>query len=392
MKSLRPKPLHTLMLLTEAPGKWAWWQIAPMPLVLAAGMGLMWASATRTPVVGWAVGLSLLAFVVADWMLLAALPRWGLSFGKVQPPMLGLIVARWGIALVALPAAIQWTFPTLAVVVVVQCSAFVLLAYGTVIEPFRLCVTRVAITSPRLSNPGARLNLVHLSDLHVERLTRRERAIPDIVAQLSPDLIVITGDYLNTSYREDPRALADLREILAQIHAPGGVYVIWGTPEVDLPSFLRPVFADLDLVLLEDRAVEVSIHDHRLWLMGLSCTGDLAASEAQLQNLLADAPPGAFRLLLHHSPDIMPQASSLGVDLVLSGHTHGGQWRLPGFGAILTSSRYWKRYEAGAYQEGETDLYVSRGLGMEGFGMPRARFFCPPEVVSITLQGTQEQD
>ncbi|MGD2205506.1 MAG: metallophosphoesterase, partial [Anaerolineae bacterium] len=67
-----------------------------------------------------------------------------------------------------------------------------------------------------------------------------------------------------------------------------------------------------------------------------------------------------------------------------------GQWRVPGFGAILTSSRYWKRYEAGHYVENRTHLYVSRGLGMEGFGAPRARFFCPPEVLSIKLMGTKE--
>jgi predicted MPP superfamily phosphohydrolase len=96
-------------------------------------------------------------------------------------------------------------------------------------------------------------------------------------------------------------------------------------------------------------------------------------------------------VLLHHTPDLMPQAVSLGVDLYLAGHTHGGQWRLPGFGAILTSSRYGKRYEAGHYHEAGTHLYVSRGVGMEGFGAPRARIFCPPEVVSITLSGMDQQ-
>jgi uncharacterized protein len=122
--------------------------------------------------------------------------------------------------------------------------------------------------------------------------------------------------------------------------------------------------------------------------MGLRCTRDLAAAGAALRALLAQAPTDAFTLLLFHTPDLMPQAAALGVDLYFAGHTHGGQWRVPGFGAILTSSHYWKRYEAGHYREGTTHLYVSRGLGMEGFGAPRARFFCPPEVVSVTLSGT----
>jgi len=123
--------------------------------------------------------------------------------------------------------------------------------------------------------------------------------------------------------------------------------------------------------------------------VGVSCSRDLEADGARLRSLLADAPPGAYTVLLYHTPDLMPQAAALGVDLYLAGHTHGGQWRLPGFGAILTSSRYWKRYEAGLYREGQTRLYVSRGLGLEGFGTPRARFFCPPEVVALTLGGPQ---
>jgi hypothetical protein len=145
--------------------------------------------------------------------------------------------------------------------------------------------------------------------------------------------------------------------------------------------------SELGIVLLEDAAAEVTVCDHRVWLMGVNCTRDLARDSAQLRTLVASAPPGVYRVLLYHTPDLMPQAAALGVDLYLAGHTHGGQWRLPGFGAILTSSRCWKRYEAGHYQDGNTHLYVSRGLGMEGFGAPRARFFCPPEVVALILHG-----
>ena len=85
----------------------------------------------------------------------------------------------------------------------------------------------------------------------------------------------------------------------------------------------------------------------------------------------------------------MPAVAHLGVDGYLAGHTHGGQWRVPGFGALVTSSRFGKRYEAGLYRERRTRLYVSRGLGMEGFGTPRARLFCPPEVVVLDLKRSQ---
>jgi hypothetical protein len=104
---------------------------------------------------------------------------------------------------------------------------------------------------------------------------------------------------------------------------------------------------------------------------------------------MAAGPPSRFTLLLYHSPDLAPEAAALGVDLMLSGHTHGGQVRLPWFGALYTSSLYGKRYEAGRYALGRGTLYVSRGIGMEGKGAPRVRFLCPPEIVLWEIEGPQ---
>jgi predicted MPP superfamily phosphohydrolase len=390
MKLLSKKPLHVVLLLTELPGRWAAWQVAPFPLFLATVAGLVWARTTEEPGLGWGVVLGLLAFALADWGLLASLPRRGISFGAVQPPWLGLVLFRWLIVILAMLLAAHHPYFVFIVVALLQVVIWVLMAYGTLVEPFRLQVTHLEVASakPASPNPGRSLRIVQLSDIHVERLTPRERALPDLVADLAPDLIVLTGDFLSTSYNDDPKALAELRTLLEQFHAPAGIYAIWGTVEVDLPEVLRPVLEDLGIVVLEDRAVEVQAGGQRLWLMGQLCTRELVADGDTLRGLLDQAPPEAITLLLYHTPDLMPQAAELGVDLYLAGHTHGGQWRVPGFGAILTSSAYRKRYEAGHYHEGGTHLYVSRGLGMEGFGAPRARFFCPPEVVVITLSPT----
>jgi predicted MPP superfamily phosphohydrolase len=387
MKWLGEKPFHTFLLLTEKPGQWAAWKLVPIPLALAAVAGLLWATVVQEPGWGWAVALGLLALALVDWGLLATLPRAGLSYGPVQPPWLGLTLLRWLIALAAGPFGARWLLPALFVLALVQLLGSVLLVYGTRVEPFRIEITQVELASTKLADPGQPVRLLHLSDIHVERLTRREDKLAVIISELSPDVIVVTGDFLNTSYNDDPRALADLRRLLSRFHAPGGIYGVWGTAEVDRPSVLRPVLRDLGVVLLDDQAVAMTIQGRLLWLMGVSCTRDVGADAARLRDLLGEAPPDAFTLFLYHLPDLMPEAASLGVDLYLAGHTHGGQWRLPGFGAILTSSRYWKRYESGGYREGNTYLYVSRGLGMEGFGAPRARFLCPPEVVLITLDG-----
>jgi len=89
--------------------------------------------------------------------------------------------------------------------------------------------------------------------------------------------------------------------------------------------------------------------------------------------------------LLYHTPDVIEEASASGVDLYFAGHTHGGQIRLPFYGAIVTFSKYGKKYEVGKYIVGATTLYVSRGLGMEGWQLPRIRFLSPPELVLVEL-------
>ncbi|MGD2206379.1 MAG: metallophosphoesterase, partial [Anaerolineae bacterium] len=325
------KPLHTLLMLTEKPGEWSVWWVFSILLALAAGAGFIWAEAAGDPFFGWSVTLGLLVFLLADWALLATLPRRGLSFGAIQPPLLGLGFFRWLLSLAAAPVASNGSMPTLLILALVQVAVWGLMAQGTLIEPFSLQVTHVEVPTAKLCNPGTPLHIVQLSDLHVERLTRRDRALPSLVAGLNPDLIVLTGDFLSTSYNDDPRAVVDLRELLRQLRAPVGIYAVWGTQEVDFPHVLGPVLNDLGITVLEDQAIEVTAHGDRLWLMGLSCTRDLARGGAKLRALLADAPAEAFTVLLHHTPDLMPQAASLDVDLYLAGHTHGGQWRVPGF-------------------------------------------------------------
>ena len=384
MKRIAYTALHNLMLLSERPAAWSPWLLLPWSLLLAASAGWLWARVAGSHW-GWASAALLLALAVADWGLLLALPRIGFSFGPGQPPFLALSLVRWFILLLAAVLvgarpAVPW-----AAQAALQLFGWLLWAQGSLVEPFRLQVSRLEIVTPHLNTAGRPFRVVQLSDLHVERLTPRDRALPGLVAGLAPDLVALTGDFLNTSYNDDPRAVADLQALLGQIDPPHGRYAILGTRDVDLPAVLRPALGAAGIPLLEDEARELLVDGHHLWIMGLNCTRDLAADAARLRQLMAQAPPGAFTLLLYHTPDLMPHAAELGVDLYLAGHTHGGQWRLPGFGAILTSSRYGKRYEAGHYYEGQTHLYVSRGLGLEGFGTPRARFFCRPEVVVVDL-------
>jgi predicted MPP superfamily phosphohydrolase len=127
-----------------------------------------------------------------------------------------------------------------------------------------------------------------------------------------------------------------------------------------------------------------------LALIGLDCSHDSERDAQWLAAISTQLPRDAVRVLLYHSPELIPFATELGIDLYLCGHTHGGQVRLPGYGAILTSSELGKQYDMGYYRSGDTHLYVSRGIGMEGLGAPRVRFLCPPEITLFSMQGPED--
>jgi uncharacterized protein len=94
-----------------------------------------------------------------------------------------------------------------------------------------------------------------LSDIHVERTTPRERDLPQLVDNLNPDIIVITGDFINESYTNDPMTIGALRELISQLHAPFGVYGVNGN--VETPKRLRKIFDGLDITILDDEVIHI---------------------------------------------------------------------------------------------------------------------------------------
>ena len=375
--------IHHAVVLGDWLEKIPVWLVGALLAMLAAHVAWAW-----TP----AMGACLAALYAVDAAMLALLPRRGKSFGPINAPLIALAVVRWGLTVAASLVLPRSQVMALTVVVaVVQAGLTAAAWYGLWIEPFRLGVTRLAIKSPKL-NGHAPIRLLHLSDLHIERITQRERQLLKRVGELRPDLIVFTGDLLNLSYTHDDRAHADCRAVLAQLRAPLGVYAISGSVSVDPPPVVRKLLDGLNIQRLDDQvhAIKRAGNEPALALVGVTCTNnDQRDSKtlAQVMTTVPNNPGNPFTLLLYHTPDLMPQAAREGIDLYLCGHTHGGQARLPLFGALVTSSKYWKRYEMGRYTERHTTLYVSRGIGLEGRGAPRARFLCPPEIELIELSG-----
>lgn len=316
--------------------------------------------------------LGLLLFVLGDWILLAALPRAGKSFGPAKPPTLALALLRAPFAALLLPLA-----------ALAQLCGSALVVYAFWIEPHRVHVTRQHLQSAKLKPGAPPLRVLHLGDLHVERVTAREREMLKRTRVLAPDAILFSGDFLNLSNIHDPVAWEDARAILRELRAPLGVYAVTGSPPVDKPDVIPPLLNGLgNIRWLRDERVTLDHAGQRVALVGITCTHDPAIDGASLDDTLrVHGGPDDFTILLYHTPDLAPVAAAQGVDLQLSGHTHGGQVRLPFFGALFTSSLYGKKFEAGRYQIGALTLYVSRGIGLEGKGAPRARFLCPPEMI-----------
>lgn len=345
---------------------------APIFALIAAGVGFLPAGSD------FRITAPLWAAFILDWLLLAALPRFRRSFGPPQPPVLLLAVMR------AIVAALTASHP--GVNLVLQILGVALVIYGFWIEPHTLRLTRQTLRSPRLPK-GTSIRLLHLADLHIERITRREESLNRQIHELQPDLILFSGDILNLSYLTDAQAQADARRILADWRAPMGVFAVSGSPAVDLPDKFPQWIDGLPIQRLDNATTCLPLPGGSLELVGLTCSHNPAIDAPLLENQLANRDPDRFRILLYHSPDLAPNVARLPVDLMLSGHTHGGQVRLPGFGALITGSLYGKRFEAGRTIMNRLVLYVSRGIGMEGAFAPRVRFLCPPEIILWDLQG-----
>lgn len=268
-------------------------------------------------------------------------------------------------------------------------------AYATLVEPRWLEVTRREIPLPRLPAAWDGLKVAHLSDFHLSRMVPAgylERCVEAATAA-APDLILLTGDFVTKSRR----FLDGLPPLLSRLRAPLGVWGILGNHDHAVTADgVAAAVSRGGVTMLRNRRERLEREGAALWLAGIDSMAGSQYSRSRWRQERADRrmraglsaaldglDPDAFRLLLAHSPDILPMAAAARVDLVLSGHTHGGQVRFPFVGATVVPSRYGARYAAGLYTEGDTCLYVTRGLGVVRFPV---RFLCRPELSLLTLR------
>ena len=248
--------------------------------------------------------------------------------------------------------------------------------WGYFREPYLPEVTHTTIATEKLRGATRPIRLVQFSDMHCDPTVRLESRLPRIIADCGPDVIVFTGDCVNS-----PGGLENFRKCLKEIAAIAPTYVCRGNWEkffIGLDYFGNTGVEELDGGW---RRVPVA-------RAGASFTlaGQAVGNATPLVKALDGAEPQEFTVFLHHYPkEIYELAETHLVDLHLAGHTHGGQIALPFYGALITLSGHGKDLEWGPYRVKGTKLYINRGIGMEGGRWPRIRFCARPEISVFEL-------
>jgi predicted MPP superfamily phosphohydrolase len=249
--------------------------------------------------------------------------------------------------------------------------------YATQLEPRWLEIERVRVPIHALPAAFDGYRIVQLSDIHFGNCTPRDTVAHalQMALDLTPDLIVLTGDYVL-----DVVDWPGLSTVLSTLSTHGNVAAILGNHDHWMDAAgVRWALADAGIPELQNASRALVLGDQAVWLLGVD---DVWEQHDDLPAALVDVPAGAIAILLAHEPDFADEAVLTGrIALQLSGHSHGGQVRIPGKGAPVLPYLA-RNYPYGLRRVGSMWLYTNRGVGLIP---PNVRINCRPEVTEITL-------
>jgi predicted MPP superfamily phosphohydrolase len=263
------------------------------------------------------------------------------------------------------------------------------LSYALTIEPTWLELNHIEVAIPDWPTRLAGLRVVHLSDLHCSKTVSPAYLSQSIALaqQQSGHLIAVTGDFIHSGFEH----IDEVARLVGQLRAPLGVYAVLGNHDYSVRyAFGRRRWKHLHLAMTEalvhhgvrvlnNETLLLAEHEARLYLTGV---GDLWSQDCDPDKALAGLDPAIPRVVMAHNPCTIELLGSHRCDLMLSGHTHGGQVSLPRLGPIGLG-RQGRRYAAGLYPLRQGHLYVNKGIG---FGSVPIRYNVRPEVAVLTLQ------
>jgi uncharacterized protein len=265
-------------------------------------------------------------------------------------------------------------------------GAAALVGDSVVLAPNRPQIVRKEFNLARWPRRMEGFTVAMLSDFHYDpyfSVHPLHAAIP-MVNELRPDMIVLTGDFVTKpTFGSDEKAAFEAdpcARVLRQLSAPYGLWAVLGNHDAGTDyRHVTEALQSQGIRVLANQSAPIERDGGRFWLAGVT---DVLSHSADLPKTLHNVPSTEAAILLAHEPDFADRASKYPIDLQLSGHTHGGQIRLPWLPPLYLP-KMGKKYVWGTYQVGPLTLYTNAGLGTIVLPM---RLNCPPEITMITLR------
>ena len=254
-------------------------------------------------------------------------------------------------------------------------SNFSLVARSALNEANSLTIERISIQLKRLPKKLEGLRIVHLSDVHHSPFTSLEhiaRAV-EISSSLKPDMFVLTGDFVS----HETEYIQPVAQVLGTLRSEFGTFACLGNHDHWTDAKLvTDHLREANIKVLINEGLRFTARDSTFWLCGVD---DYMVGETDLRAALRGSFPDEMKLLLAHNPKILYRAARAQIDLMLSGHTHGGQIKLRDEEKRILPNR---KFASGLYRRKDTQVYITRGIGTVVVPM---RYHCPPEISLIEL-------
>jgi uncharacterized protein len=263
-------------------------------------------------------------------------------------------------------------------------ASFTGTAYGALVERIRPESTTAEFPIASLPPVLDGFTIALASDVHSSIfMTKREMdEYVALINSMNADLVVVTGDFVNSLTDE----VYPFAESFSALKAPHGVYGVMGNHDffASDPELVAREVNDCGVRLLRNDRITIARGGAQFDLLGVDDTGHAERAAQLIQTARGTSGRQVPQILLCHRPYFLPQAAAQNIDLMLSGHTHGGQIVLAKIGrTIVTPAALASPYVWGKYRSGNTSMYVSRGIGTVGLPV---RINCPPEITKIVLR------
>ena len=264
-------------------------------------------------------------------------------------------------------------------------SSAILSWYSFIFEPNNIQIEKINIKIESLPESFEGIKIVHLTDLHSFGFNKREKMVLEMVDQLDPDFVFITGDFVDHK-TQDINSCQEFWQELGEKYQ-GKIFGVLGNHEYKNENadnnLLKNLLEESKIVILDNENQKIFQVDEYIYLVGVD---DPHTGNDDLKKATTDIEKDIPKILLAHSPDIINDPDGLKkekIDLILVGHTHGGQIKIPFLRSFWVPTKNYGKYASGLFEIDNSYLYVNRGIGLSVLPI---RFNCSPEIALIELR------